>query len=471
KRKLSATYDSQRWGSDAGAASSAPYSTSTHAPNLIEHTAKHRRTASGSDFSTYDIKHALDMPAAAFAGPSVPPPLPQPQLQPQPPPDRASHQERLVEHVPSLELPELLDVSHLDSMDAISARFEQIASELLHNYYIEIARDGRAGQLEILELEFYLYMTGTHEDPFTHASPEQAQSGKPPRRNNDPTAAAASPSGFRGGTRKGLDLTFGKPLGVRASKYFPQPQGGTPEGLSSEKTSVLRGGILLRSIRRVSDGKVISGPSLLVDEILRASGASEILELIAVNWDGDITAFPPTPVPTYRLSSMWLRRRDGLQTADTNVASQDRKPDKPRIFRSPRIGLDISHPSITPASAGTHPRVTFVARPYRFFVSPHLLTANGRGQTFLGVYDALQAAGYCESDGELVEELARLTGVKGPTAAKYLAALRVGLRANSAGNALGVWIGPNGKTVLSSVTAWLEMTGTLRRLGIATAPG
>ncbi|KAM5542463.1 hypothetical protein V8D89_003922 [Ganoderma adspersum] len=143
-----------------------------------------------------------------------------------------------------------------------------------------------------------------------------------------------------------------------------------------------------------------------------------------------------------------------------------------RVFRSPRIGLDISHPTIpspssSPAAALAHPRVTFIARPYRFFVSPYVLTANGRGQTFVGVHDALVARGHCTTDAEILGELVRLTGFKGPTTAKYLAELRDGL----ADGTLGEWTGPKGKSVTSSVMAWLRMIGTLRRLGARSKEG
>lgn len=124
--------------------------------------AKHRRTASGSDFSTYDIKHALDMP---------PPPAPHaPPLQlPQPPLPVASR---------TADLPELLDFSALESQQDISTRFELLASELLHNYRLEVTHEENTEYLEILELEFYLYKSGLHEDPFTHVSAEQSQAGR-----------------------------------------------------------------------------------------------------------------------------------------------------------------------------------------------------------------------------------------------------------------------------------------------------
>ncbi|KAI0363191.1 hypothetical protein BV20DRAFT_1126425 [Pilatotrama ljubarskyi] len=415
-----------------------------HGSFTSESLAKHRRTASGSDFSTYDIKHALDMPATSH----VPPPAPAPAN----PPEKRTP-----------DLLELLDFSKLDTRKVISARFEELASRLLHDYRIEIASNGKTEQLEILELEFYLYKAGSHEDAFTHASDEQNQAGRwyfhrPPRRSNDPATQTAGPSGYRGGTRKGLDLTIGRPPQPLTSKYF-SPSEPVNEASSSRTEPVLRGGILLRSVRRVSDSKVISGPSLLVDEILRLSGASEILELVAVNWDSDISAFPPTPPPSQRASTMWLRRVSSK--AEPTPPENHSSTSKPRIFRSPRIGLDISNPSISPATALVHPRVVFISQTYRFFVNPHLLTVNGRGQTFLGVYDALEEHGNCENDEELIGELVRLTGVKAPTAMKYLSALRAGLQG---GGGLEEWIGPKGKTVLSSITSWLKMMGTLRRL-------
>ncbi|KAM5542467.1 hypothetical protein V8D89_003926 [Ganoderma adspersum] len=169
------------------------------------------------------------------------------------------------------------------------------------------------------------------------------------------------------------------------------------------------------------------------------------------------------------------RSTSRLPTGDTRLrhSAQLRRPNtRLRVVRSPRIGLDISHPTIpspssSPAAALAHPRVTFIARHYRFFVSPYVLTANGRGQTFVGVHDALVTRGHCTTDAEVLGELVRLTGFKGPTTAKYLAELRDGL----ADGTLGEWTGPKGKSVTSSVMAWLRMIGTLRRLGARSKEG
>ena len=301
-----------------------------------------------------------------------------------------------------------------------------------------------------------------------------------------------TPNGYRGGTRKGLDITLGRAPPAVASKFFPSSSAPSATE-SSEASDIVRGGALLRSVRRVSDQRVISGPSLLVDEVLRLSGAKEIAELVTVHWNSDISAFPPsTPSPSSvldtaaqlrklprsttgllrePLSTMYLIRAPPPARAAAEPKFKEALVDgRPRIFRSPRIGLDLSHSSIPSASSSSseslpaalaHPRVTFIARPYRFFVSPYLLTYNGRGQSFVGVYDALVARGHCANDRELLGELVRLTGIKGPTATKYLMELRLGLEEGE----LGDFTGAKGKTVSSSVTGWLRMIGTLRRLG------
>ena len=76
----------------------------------------------------------------------------------------------------------LLDFTPLTSHAAIAGRFDAIAEALLHRFRLRMAHPDDAGTLgytdyEVLELEFYLYMPGLHEDPFTHGSEEQKVSG------------------------------------------------------------------------------------------------------------------------------------------------------------------------------------------------------------------------------------------------------------------------------------------------------
>jgi len=175
--------------------------------------------------------------------------------------------------------------------------------------------------------------------------------------------------------------------------------------MSERGSSNLRGGILLRTIRRTSDLKVISGPSLLVDEILRLSGAADIPELVEGKWGGDISAWTPdSPTGTTRPTSLSLQRRNG----GTSIR-------KSPIYRSPRIGLELSHYSTKDSL--DHPRVVYVSKPYRYFIQPDLLVANGRAHTFLGVYQTCRQSGRFEgNEGSLRREVVRLTKLSEKTA-------------------------------------------------------
>lgn len=107
-----------------------------------------------------------------------------------------------------------------------------------------------------------------------------------------------------------------------------------------------------------------------------------------------------------------------------------------------------------------HPRVVFLPRPYRYFVHPHLLTANGRSQTFLGVLRACLDAGMTMGSTKLEKELVRITGLKEPTVKRYLGDYRGGLDQGS----LKAFVGPAGKGASSSPTTYLRMMGILERL-------
>lgn len=213
----------------------------------------------------------------------------------------------------------------------------------------------------------------------------------------------------------------------------------------------VRGGILLRSVRRLSDSKVISGPSLLVDEILRLSGAPNIAELVTTIWGGDISAFPSSSKErsVSPIASLRLQR---IHPPSEMKCTQ--------IYRSPRIGLDLSHPDLTVDTPLTHPRCVYVSKLYRYFVHPHLLTANGRGQTFLGAYQACVDSRLFEEDGSLCTELVKLTGLKAATVKKYLEEYRHGFKKG----VLRSFMGAAGKGSSASPTTFLRMMGTLRRL-------
>src|SRR5712672_735123 len=185
-------------------------------------------------------------------------------------------------------------------------------------------------------------------------------------------SANSGPPAYRGGSRKGLDLT----IGILNS---PDTSTATTEPIP------VRGGILLRTLRRVSDSTVISGPSLLVDELLRSSGVADIPELVDEKWKGDISAFRASAGASATATEDMADSNQNQNTLFIGMKETATQTPPFQMYKSPRIGLDLSHPSTR-----LHPsdrRIRYVSKPYRYYILPHLLTANGRGQTFLGVHD------------------------------------------------------------------------------------
>ncbi|KAI6042270.1 hypothetical protein EDC04DRAFT_2866869 [Pisolithus marmoratus] len=338
--------------------------------------------------------------------------------------------------VPETPLTSLLDLSALITRDDISARFDAIARELLCNYVLTIVHNGVSIDYEIFELEFYLQKSGCHEDPFTHGKFRAGAKyfHRTPCRANGTSSGlpVRAAGGYRGGTRKGLDLTLG------------------PPSFNTERPQIItvRGGALFRTLRRYPEQKIICGPSLLVDEVLRASGASSISDLVADAWNDDIKALaaPANPRSTY----MYLRSRGECLVPPSKTLQI--------VYNSPRIGLDLSSPE-TKVSL-EHPRVIFVDAPYRYFTRPELLTTKGRLQTFCGLYMALRESNqYPHNSVRLKQELCRLMGLKEPSVAKLLNDFRAGYETGT----LKSFVGSAGKGVCQSSSAYLKMMGTLRR--------
>jgi len=251
-----------------------------------------------------------------------------------------------------------------------------------------------------------------------------------------------------------MDLTFGGPPSLplpQTSKHFPEGESSSSEPLKPAR-QLLRGGILLRTLRQLGPGtKVISGPSLLVDQILSASGASSIEELVDDKWERNTSAFlseegnPP--------ACLYVKAVESKQTS--------------KIYFSPRIGLDLSHPGTkSPSILPLHPRIRYLPRSYRFFVHPDQLVANGRPQTFLGVLKSCIASATSLDTGlkkpYLSSDIARLTGLKEPTVAKYLAEYIAGRKAGA--KYLDTVIGVKGAS--SSPTTYLKTLGAISTLSL-----
>lgn len=209
----------------------------------------------------------------------------------------------------------------------------------------------------------------------------------------------------------------------------------------------------MRTLRRVSDSTVISGPSLLVDELLRSSGADDIPALVNEKWLGDISAFrapPSAEIPDSNPATLFI----GVKEESSSSSSSTRA--SLQIYKSPRIGLDLSHPStrLDPSDR----RVRYVSKPYRYFILPHLLTANGRGQTFLGVHDHCVNVLQISKKSLLVGKISSLTGVQSKTVDKYLTTYREALESGE----LERFIGARGKGASSSPGTFLQLMGALQ---------
>lgn len=144
---------------------------------------------------------------------------------------------------------------------------------------------------------------------------------------------------------------------------------------------------------------------------------------------------------------MYLRKRPASSLAASPV------------FRSPRIGLDLSNPETK--AIPTHPRVVFVGKLYRYFTYPEFLVASGRPQTFVGLYVALvKGKKYKPGSLKFRNKLSKLTGIKDTTVAKYLSDYQLGFEKGKLAN----FVGAIGKGASASASTYLKMMGTLAKV-------
>lgn len=142
-------------------------------------------------------------------------------------------------------------------------------------------------RFEPIEAELYLYAPG-HLDPTVHQHPEQGEPGR--------FYLHRVGSGFRGGSYKGLDLSWG---GGRAY-----------------------GGALIRGLRD-EDGGIISGPSLCVDALLAATESPDCATLHAKLSGASVYAATPLRLglrPTPERRTPLLTARVGLPMGDGGPA-------------------------------------------------------------------------------------------------------------------------------------------------------
>jgi len=130
------------------------------------------------------------------------------------------------------------DPDTIKSKEDYAALFDGIAKTLMNNYTMVI--NGKP--YRFADIEFY-FKGGEHKDHFTHCDELQQTCGK--------WYFHKTGKGYKGGSYKGLDITFGK-----EGKGF--------------------GGILIRSIESLDGKNFVDGPSTVVDTILNAADASSV---------------------------------------------------------------------------------------------------------------------------------------------------------------------------------------------------
>lgn len=179
--------------------------------------------------------------------------------------------------------------------------FTRMAEQLLNGSRLIVARQ----PYRLVEIEFY-YWSKSHPDPFTHRDPIQFHTGY--------WYFHRTHGVYRGGSFKGLDLTFGH--------------------------DDASGGILIRGLE-TPEGRLIDGPSLCVDYLLDAAGAATVAEL-------DRT----------------IDKRLAWEKANPLSLKSNPAADNRPLFRSPRVGLLLK--KVTARTEATR----FVMRPYRYLTEP-----------------------------------------------------------------------------------------------------
>jgi hypothetical protein len=208
-----------------------------------------------------------------------------------------------------------------DSGEPLLKWFQRIAEVLLRRTVLDVAGEAH----ELCEIEFYLHGEG-HRDPFTHGQALQRSSGR--------WYFHKSGESYRGGTYKGLDITFGPPDAF--------------------------GGILLRSLLR-PDGQLINGSSLCVEHLLACTGHGSVASLAAAIGDRNVAAHDSP-----------LRLRAVPERAQT-------------IYYTSRVGLTLKR-------VAEHPEMPdYIVRRYRALTEPRRIE-KGRVQLIIALHQAGETA-------------------------------------------------------------------------------
>lgn len=143
---------------------------------------------------------------------------------------------------------------NISSSTNIHEWFEAISKILLspHTNLVVLDTNNNIQRFQLIEIEFYLYDSIQHPDPYSHRRPIQLQTCGYWYFHS----MGLKESSYKGGSYKGIDLTFGE-------------------------ESIIFGGILFRSMISLKQPyDFIEGPSKLVDRLLQVAEKSNIAELV-----------------------------------------------------------------------------------------------------------------------------------------------------------------------------------------------
>ncbi|KAG9290282.1 hypothetical protein G9A89_022258 [Geosiphon pyriformis] len=316
-----------------------------------------------------------------------------------------------------------------ESAYAFETHFTSIAKLLLKSTRLNVKNEKYA----LIEIEFYLKdQINQHSDPFTHGHREQSSC------NNFYFHRIGS-TGYKGGSRKGLDITFG------------------------DSSKQIYGGILIRAIQNMDTREIIEGPSLIVDKILelcQVDQKSGIRKLVEDVWKGKTGAFKEmensnglvyleeiktplvineTKVPEERLKKR-IKLDDHGETS-SNLEIKGFNIESHEIFTSPRVGLTLSNslPSV-------ESRLTFLLKPYRYFTCPHILK-KGKVQIGIGLYDHFKD----------IQKVAQISGIKESLISKYVSEIDNGFKFGK----IDEFVGQKGKGV--NLLDYCRMVGAVRQ--------
>ncbi|KAJ3343705.1 hypothetical protein HDU93_006617 [Gonapodya sp. JEL0774] len=261
------------------------------------------------------------------------------------------------------------------------------AHELTHSWLLTVASTSKSEQgdsstlhlFRLAELEFYWNHPTDHPDPFSHKNPDQAL----PMRWYFHKQGRS----FRGGTWKGLDITFG------GSRCGAVDETSDASGVDSAVGSTWFGGILIRSLEAYGtiefgvggvapsftttptvSQSLVEGPSTCVEHLLDILKSRSVQHLVDTYLSGHNPPMIQVSYPSPH--SLMLLPTSSFQAY--SMAS----PPHVTLTSGPRVGLTL------PASKSESDsllllRARYLSAPYRFLLRP-AATKKGRPHVALG---------------------------------------------------------------------------------------